>query len=147
VNFKLGIKYGPAVWKAHNARTESLVKKCDLRMNAMTMKITSINQRRKLQQEKARVGLERLQAAYTNLVGKNASIVVACLRLEAEIQALTDEHERQERARTTSARAGQSGDTRNGQGAEDSERALQGDGEGERPAGSASDIMESFAAH
>jgi Breast carcinoma amplified sequence 2 (BCAS2) len=64
-----------------------LIKDCDRRLRAADVRITVINQRRKLLQEKARGDLERLEATYTSLVAKNVSIEVACRKLEAEVAA------------------------------------------------------------
>ena len=88
LNLKLATKHGPATWKAHNARTEALVKDCDRRLHAAEARITDTNRKRKLRQEQARGDLERLQAEYTNLLKKNVSIEVACCALEAEVTAL-----------------------------------------------------------
>ena len=88
LNLKLATKHGPATWKAHNARTEALVKDCDRRLHAAEARITDTNRKRKLRQEQARGDLERLQAEYTNLLKKNMSIEVACCALKAEVTAL-----------------------------------------------------------
>ena len=85
VNLKLGIKYGPAAWRAHNARTQSLINAADKRLRQAEERITKTNQRRKLKQEQAKLELDRLQNEYTTLVRKNTDIEAACEELEAEI--------------------------------------------------------------
>lgn len=84
-NFKLGLKLGPAVWKAHLARTDMLVGSSEKRLRDVEARITKVNQRRKLQQERTRLQLQRLQTTYAELVGKNSQIILACDRLEHQL--------------------------------------------------------------
>lgn len=93
VNLKLGIKHGPAAWKAHNARTAALLSGVKERRERANVRITETNQRRKLQQEKARGTLDRLQESYDKVVAKNVDIEVACRKLDAQVEALLAVHE------------------------------------------------------
>lgn len=86
-NLKLGTKHGGPVWKAHNAHTDALLKDCERRLHATAERITKINQRRKLQQDKARAELDRYAGEYERVLKKNVEIEVACQKLEGEIEA------------------------------------------------------------
>ena len=81
-NYKLAVKFGPAVWKAHNARTDVYLKMAKKRLSDVKGEIVKVNQRRKLQQEKAKVTIDRLQKEYHDLVRSNCDIALACKRLE-----------------------------------------------------------------
>lgn len=83
-NFKLAVKFGPAVWKAHNARSSVYLKIAKNRLKDVKEEITKVNQRRKLQQEKAKGTLDRLQKEYNDLVKSNCEIALACKKLEME---------------------------------------------------------------
>ena len=77
-NFKLGLKFGPSVWKAHLARTDVLVALSESKLRTVEAKIIKVNQRRKMQQEQARFQLQRLQLMYSELLSKNTQISIAC---------------------------------------------------------------------
>lgn len=83
-NFKLAVKYAPAVWKAHNARTDVYMKKADSKLKEVKDEITKVNQRRKLQQEKEKLTLDRLSKEYQDLVQNNIKLAVACKKLELD---------------------------------------------------------------
>ena len=84
---KLGAKHGPAAWKAHNARTEALIKNCDRQLHEAEKRIQQTGQRRKLQQERAQADLARLQSEYKELVTKNIAIELECRKMEAQLHA------------------------------------------------------------
>jgi hypothetical protein len=83
-NFQLAVKHAPAVWKAHNARTEVYIKMAEKRLADVKAEITKVNQRRKLRQEKAKVTLDRLTKEYNDLVKRNIELVLACKKLEIQ---------------------------------------------------------------
>ena len=87
LNLNIAVKHGPAVWKAHNARTDALIKDLDRRLHATEVRITDTNRKRKLRQEQARGELERLHAEYTNTLKKNIAIEIACRKIEDEAAA------------------------------------------------------------
>lgn len=83
-NFRLAVKHAPAVWKAHNARTDVYIKMAEARLKEVQAEITKVNQRRKLQQEKAKVNLDRLSKQYNDLVKRNIDMALACKKLELQ---------------------------------------------------------------
>lgn len=83
-NFQLAVKFGPAVWKAHNARTDVYINMAEKRLREVKAEITKVNQRRKLQQEQAKVTLDRLSKEYNDLVQRNIAIALACKKLEMQ---------------------------------------------------------------
>lgn len=84
-NFKLGLKFGPAVWKAHLARTDVFMTLSDSKLRTVEATITKVNQRRKMQQDQAKLQLQRLQTTYDELLRKNTHISLACFKLEVQI--------------------------------------------------------------
>jgi pre-mRNA-splicing factor SPF27 len=92
-NFRLGVKFGPAVWKAHSARTDVYAKTVEKRLRDTEAEITKVNQRRKLQQQQAGQSISRLAKAYDELVQRNGEIAVACAQLEAKIAEFLPEQE------------------------------------------------------
>ena len=84
-NLKLGTKHGGPVWKAHNAHTAALLKDCERRLRETAERITKVNQRRKLQQDKARGELDRYASEYARVLKKNVEIEVACRNLQEKI--------------------------------------------------------------
>lgn len=83
-NFRLAVQHSPAVWKAHNARSDVYIKMMEKRLREVQEETTKVNQRRKLQQEKAKVTLDRLTKEYNDLVKSNIQIALACKKLEME---------------------------------------------------------------
>jgi hypothetical protein len=87
---KLNVKHGGALWRAHNAHTDVLLHHSDQQLKQVGDRITKINQRRKLQQEKAKAEMDRLQSKYSDALKRNIEIEVACRGLELDVKDLRD---------------------------------------------------------
>jgi hypothetical protein len=62
-----------------------LLKHCNKHLQDVSHRITKVNQRRKLQQEKAKAEMDRLQSLYRDALKRNIEIEEACQWLEQEI--------------------------------------------------------------
>lgn len=92
-------KYGPNVFRAHNAQLDSLIKSVTEELAAVRNEIDQVNKERKLQQLAAGRDLERNERDWFELVQKNLEIEGACRDLEGELSRLRQkvDQARQER--------------------------------------------------
>jgi len=85
MNLELQVKYGAAVWRAHNQHLDLLVKGYEKAVTELRREIEEINRTRKLHQVSAKTELDSLEAQWVAAVKKNADIEYQCKLMEEKL--------------------------------------------------------------